>query len=172
MMSVSEIDHANYSLKSQHTAVLKPFGRPDMVPVANPPTTTATTMNDRPNWVTLGPEQPVWTATYRTSRTVGSDLSGHRYLDRVVSKGTVVKFDKGLGLKVDIRFQGGKYIASDPQFGIYGFGTTFAEALQDFSDFFVEFYLDIVESDEDELAESTLEFKKTFLAFATLKQRG
>jgi len=94
------------------------------------------------------------------------------FLQRVVSRNKIVEFDKGICLEVARTFENGSYVFFDSRFGIYGFGRTEAEASKDFQDFFVEFYLDIVCSDEKELALSTLEFKRTLIAFATLRERG
>jgi hypothetical protein len=95
-----------------------------------------------------------------------------RHLRCAVHGNLMLEFSGGLSLDVRVERDGALYIASDNHFGIYGSGRSEDEALRDYESFFVEFYQDIVNSDEHELAKSTLRFKQTLQAFATLKQRG
>jgi len=91
------------------------------------------------------------------------------YLDELIYNNKVLKFDKGLELKVDTTFQNGLYSIYDRKFGIYGSGKTRDDALRDYSGFFIELYEDIMSTPEEELPQSTRKFKNTLQCFATLE---
>lgn len=100
-----------------------------------------------------------------------SRLPEIEYLQRLEHGDRVVELDKGLILQVEILYEEGRYIAYDHKFGIYGSGDSRQEALSDFNQFFVEFFAEIVESPDEELPPSTVEFKNTLTAFGKLKRR-
>ncbi len=97
------------------------------------------------------------------------DASMTRHLSKITYDNMELLFDKGVTLRVDISFEEGYAIAFNERFGIYGFGKNEEKALLEFNASFIDFYKDIVESPPEELGNSTLEFKKTLMAFATLK---
>ena len=59
------------------------------------------------------------------------------------------------------------FIVSNKRFGIYGFGESEDDAMDDFNNSFIIYFDDIVNTPENSLGQSTLEFKKILLAFAT-----
>jgi hypothetical protein len=89
------------------------------------------------------------------------------YVDQLSSGIGRLIFDKGVSLKVDISFEGGSFIAYNERFGLYGFGQSHEEALKDFEESFIEYYINIVNTPNTELGESTIKFKKVLQSFAS-----
>jgi len=122
-----------------------------------------TTMNTLSN-------TPIWTSRVIVQRDATTTTT---HLLREVSFGSrKVAFDSGLLLAVTVERDGSIFVASDERFGLYGSGSSYEEALADYSKFFVEFFTDLDETPYSELPRSTCEFKRTLLAFGKITDRG
>lgn len=91
------------------------------------------------------------------------------YLEKLEYKNRSLIFDKGLALQVFESYNGNLYTIHDRRFNIYGSGQTPEDAYGDYSQFFIELYEDIINTPDDELPQSTLDFKKTLKCFAVLQ---
>ena len=116
-------------------------------------------------------DQPIWNSQFVGSSPGTIFLDTH-YLSDVESGQRRVRFDRGLHLAVTVVLDSELYVASDEKFGIYGSGRTVDEAIADYSDFFVEFFSEIVNTPNAELPPSAQSLKRTFKAFGKLENSG
>lgn len=133
----------------------------------------AASVNPTLSWTTATTfaESPVWTSRVIMAGDLDS-CPGPVLLRYVVSGERRVVFDRGLALELYVVKDGRTVVVSDERFGLYGSGSTYQQALADYSDFFVDFFEDIVNTPSSELPPSTREFRRTLLAFGKLVPIG
>jgi len=90
------------------------------------------------------------------------------HLNEISHGDKILKFSAGLSLELEITYEQNLYVTYNETFGIYGSGKTRDEAVRDFNSSFIEFYTDIVNTPDVELAESSIRFKERLQSFATL----
>ncbi len=90
-----------------------------------------------------------------------------KHFDKIVNGNKTLSIIDGSKLEVEISYEDPYFIAFNKRFGIYGFGESEDEAMDDFNNSFIIYFDDIVNTPENSLGQSTLEFKKVLLAFAT-----
>ena len=112
-----------------------------------------------------------WILKRTLTRVLDKDKSIH-HLNELSIAGHFLKLHSGLSLDVEIERHADSITAYNHTFGIYGFGKTKEEALEDFSNAFITFYKDITNTPDIELGDSTIKFKKTLETFALLVNRG
>ncbi|MCH7690818.1 MAG: hypothetical protein IIA17_07225 [candidate division Zixibacteria bacterium] len=93
------------------------------------------------------------------------------HLNQLRSKKYILAFDKGLSIEVGLELLDKSFTAFNEKFGIYGHGDTESEALSDFNQSFIEFYDIIVDTPDNELGKSAIEYKHILKSFATLTKR-
>ena len=91
-----------------------------------------------------------------------------KHLVEVSNDKNSLKIENGLSLVVEIEEHEDSFVVFNETFGVYGSGQSEEKALVDFKRSFVEFYLSIVETPNEELGNSTIDFKKILEAFASL----
>lgn len=92
-----------------------------------------------------------------------------KYLTSICRGGQRLVFEGGLSLEVETESDDGLSLAYNRAFGIYGSGDGPSEALQDFEQSFIEFFASIVESPDNVLSRSALDFKRRLQMFALLE---
>jgi len=92
-----------------------------------------------------------------------------KHFDKIVYEDKTLTIIDGSKLEVEISYESPHFIAFNKRFGIYGFGESEDEAMDDFNNAFIIFFDDIINTPENSLGQSTLEFKKILLAFATFQ---
>lgn len=114
-------------------------------------------------------DTPIWTSYVIVGRE--ASMTATHILKEISSGDRKVVFDRGLRLAVTIEWDGDLCLASDERFGLYGSGHSQEEAISDYSEFFVEFYSDIVNTPNRELPPSTQSLKRTLKTFGRLEKR-
>ena len=94
------------------------------------------------------------------------------HVSRVSFGNRMVAFDRGLVLELNVVRDRDMTVISDAKFGFYGSGRTVEEALADYSNFFVDFFADIVDTPSSQLPPSTRAFRRLLLTFGRLVRGG
>ena len=145
------------------------FGHRATVVIYNPPLSSLS----RPLTVH---RQPVTSTPYSWSSKLVQEYLYKKFeqclhLNQLRSEKHILAFDKGLSIEVGLEFQDKSFTAFNEKFGIYGHGDTESEALSDFNQSFIEFYDIIVDTPDNELGKSAIEYKHMLKSFATLTKR-
>jgi hypothetical protein len=88
-------------------------------------------------------------------------------IDSIKFQNTIIEFN-GDNLRAELSFGGSHFIVYEDKYGVYGFGDSPEEAFNDFKSSFIDFFAEIVDSNPEELGESTLLIRDKFSSYTRI----
>ena len=115
--------------------------------------------------ISRGVRSPVLTATT-------FDVTKEVPFSTLKFENTVLEIKNGRTILAKLSFEADRVIAYNDEFPVYGFGNTRMEALEDFQQSFIDFYLNVVECSEAILDEPSKELRRHLNSIATIRING